>query len=67
MTPENNLWVAALKLMRYKMLIQIGENDKYPSLDINDVNEILTVANMPLIVPSEIETPELKIIDVERD
>lgn len=64
-TPTTNVTIAAIKLMRFKMLIEIGKGLSYPSLDIDDVNEILTVAGLPVIVPDEVKAPEVKVIKVE--
>ena len=63
--PENNVRAAALRVMRHKMLVQIGKGSGYPSLDLDDVNEILIVAGLPVIIPVEIKAPELKIIKTE--
>lgn len=64
-TPETNVKGAALNVMRHKMLVQIGKGSTYPSLDLEDVNEVLIVAGLPVIVPEEIKAPELKIIKTE--
>lgn len=66
-TPETNVKGAALNVMRHKMLVQIGKGLSYPSLDIDDVNEILIVAGLPVIVPDEIKAPELDVIKVEKE
>ena len=66
-TPETNVKAAALRLMRLKMLVQMGKGSSYPSLDLDDVNEILTVAGFPLITPEELKAPELDIIKVEKE
>lgn len=58
---------AALELMRHKMLIQLAEGKTYPSLNDDDVNEILIVAGMPVIVPDEVNVPELDIINVKKE
>lgn len=61
-TPENNVKMAALKAMRHMMLVQIGKGSTYPSLDLEDVNLILTVAGLPVIVPGEINKKEVEVI-----
>ena len=66
-TPETNVKVAALNLARHKMLVQIAKGHTYPSLDIDDLNEVLMVAGLPVIVPQEVNTPELKIIQTSKD
>lgn len=58
---------AALELMRYKMLAQLAADKTYPSLDDNDVNEILIVAGMPVIIPDEVNVPELDIINTRKE
>ena len=66
-TPENNVKLAALNAMRHMMLVQIGKGSTYPSLDLEDVNLILTVAGLPVIVPSEVDVPELKAIKINKE
>ena len=63
-TPETNVKLAALKLLRFKAMREMGRDNKYSdyALTIDDVNEILTVAGLPVIVPGELETKELKVI-----
>lgn len=63
-TPETNVKMAALKLMRHKVLIQISKN-QYPMLSIDDVNEVLTVAGLPVVVPDEVKAKEVDIIQPE--
>jgi hypothetical protein len=43
---------------------EMGRDSKYSNyaLTIDDVNEVLTVAGLPVIVPSELEAKELKVI-----
>lgn len=64
-TPENNVKVAALNLMRHKILINIGKGFSYPGLDLDDINEIFIVAGLPVVVPEEVKAKELKVIDFE--
>ena len=64
-TPENNVKMAALKLLRHKMLVRIGEG--YKSLYTEDINEILVVAGLPLITPDELKAPEVDVIKVEKE
>lgn len=63
--PETNVKLAALKLLRHKMLAQMASS-KYPSLDAEDINEVLVVAGLPVIVPEEINSKEVKVIEVEK-
>ena len=65
-TPETNVKAAALKLMRHKMLIEVGKDRAFPSLSIDDVNEILVVAGLPVIIPEEIKVPEVDVIKVDK-
>lgn len=58
---------AALELMRHKMLVEMASDKKYPSLNNNDINEILIVAGMPVIVPNEVNIPELDIINIKKE
>lgn len=68
-TPENNVKLAALRLMRFKALREIGKVYKTDEwvLRLQDVNEILTVAGLPVIVPEELKTPEIDVIKVNRE
>ena len=66
-TPETNVKAAALKLMRHKMLIEIGRGLSFPSLDLKDVNEILLVAGLPVIMPDETKAPEVDVIKVDKE
>lgn len=68
-TPENNVKMAALRLMRFKALCEIGKVYKTSEwvLRLQDVNEILTVAGLPVIVPEELKTPEIDVIKVNRE
>ena len=65
-TPETNVKLAALKLMRHKMLIEMGKDRAFPSLGIDDVNEILVVAGLPVIMPDELKAPEVDVIKVDK-
>lgn len=62
-TPETNVKLAALNLMRFKAMREIA-NDKNPNyvLGIDDVNEILLVAGLPVIVPGEVNKKEVEVI-----
>lgn len=65
-TPETNVRLAALKLLRHKMLVQMASN-KYPSLNAEDINEVLVVAGLPVIVPDKINFKEVNVIKVEKE
>lgn len=58
---------AALELMRHKMLVEMASGKNYPGLNNDDINEILIVAGMPIIVPNEINIPELDIINIKKE
>ena len=66
-TPTTNVTNAAIKLGRHKMLIQIAEGMNHPTLSLNDFNEMLVVAGLPVIVPSEVDVPELKVIKINKE
>ena len=66
-TPETNVKAAALKLMRHKMLVEMGRGLTFPSLDMKDVNEILLVAGLPVITPDETKAPEVDVIKVQKE
>lgn len=55
---------AALELLRFKALREIARDPEHPRylLGYEDVNEILTVAGMPVIIPSEINKKEVEVI-----
>lgn len=55
-TPETNVNRAALKLLRHKMLTEVGKGRSYPALDVDDINEVLIVAGMPAIMPDEVKS-----------
>lgn len=61
-TPENNVKMAALNLLRHKMLIQVGKGSPFPMLELEDVNEILIVAGLPVIIPAEINKKQLEVV-----
>lgn len=61
LTPANNIQHAALKLMRHKALIKLAQDRNY-LLDIEDVNEVLLVAGLPLIIPEGLTAPEIDVI-----
>lgn len=66
-TPATNVTMAALKLLRHKMLVKIASGSKYPSLDMEDINESLIVAGLPVIVPEEVLAPQVEVINVEKE
>lgn len=71
-TPETNVKLAALNLLRHKMLIRIGEAvkntyDTTPKLYLEDINEVMIVAGLPVITPEEIIAPELKVIQTHKE
>lgn len=66
-TPETNVKMAALNLLRHKMLIEVGRGSTFPMLTLDDINEVLIVAGLPVITPNEVNAPELKIIKTKRE
>ena len=64
-TREHNA-IIAMELMRHKALINIAKR-KYEILSEQDVNECLLVAGLPLIVPGEVEAPEVKVININNE
>lgn len=66
---KNSIEVAALKLMRFKALSEIAKDDSASEwvLRLRDVNEILTVAGLPVIVPGEINAPEIDVIKFDKE
>ena len=66
-TPETNVKMAALNLLRYKMLIEVGKGSPFPMITLDDINEVLIVAGLPVITPNEVNTPELKVIKTKRE
>lgn len=65
-TPETNVKLAALKLLRHKALVKLAEG-RLGTLYIEDVNEVLVVAGLPVIVPNEVNIPELDIINTKKE
>lgn len=66
-TPETNVNRAALKLLRHKMLVEVGRGRSYPSLDVDDINEVLIVAGMPVVMPDEIKAKKVDVIKVDKE
>jgi hypothetical protein len=58
--------MAALKLLRHKVLVNLASN-RMGILYLEDVNEILVVAGLPVIVPNEANIPELDIIKIKKE
>lgn len=61
LTPANNIQHAALKLLRHKALVKLAQDRTY-LLNIEDVNEVLCVANLPLIIPEELNKKEVEVM-----
>lgn len=66
-TPDNNVRAAALRLMRFKALIEVRNSTNEWVLNLRDVNEILTVAGLPVIVPEEVHVKEVDVIKVDKE
>jgi hypothetical protein len=65
-TPETNVKMAALKLLRHKALVNLA-GGRMGALYIDDINDILVVAGLPVIVPNEVNIPELDIINTKKE
>lgn len=63
-TPETNVKMAALKLLRFKSMCELGRKGKITDyvLTIKDVNEILTVAGLPVIMPEELDKKGVEVV-----
>jgi hypothetical protein len=63
-TPETNVEMADLKLLRFKALSEMSKGGSLDEwvLSIKDVNEILCVAGMPVIMPEELNKKEVEVI-----
>ena len=57
--------IVGMELLRFLMLKELSEEDKYPSIKIEKLNEVLLVAGQPLVVPEEIHKKEIDVIKVE--
>lgn len=67
-TPEEQSSIrhrAALELARFKMQVQVAKGHA-PVLDDEDLNELFTVAGLPLLEPGELEQ-EVKMINIEKE
>lgn len=58
---------AALDLLRFKALSLVASGHVLCSLSIEEVNEILIVAGIPVIVPEEVNAPEVNVIKVDKE
>ena len=59
-TPETNVKLAALNLLRHKALMELANGCCL--LNEKDINEVLLVAGLPVIVPDEINKKELEVM-----
>lgn len=55
----------ALELARFKMQVRVAEG-RAPRLDDTDINELFTVAGLPLLEPGELEE-EVKLINITKE
>ena len=62
-TPETNVKMAALKLLRHKILTELASS-KFPSLSVEDVNEVLVVAGLPVVLPEEVNIKNLEVMSL---
>lgn len=58
---------AALDLLRHKLLKELAEESKYPSIKADEINEVFVVAGMPVVVPGEVNAKEVEIIKTEKE
>lgn len=67
-TPETNVKLAALNLLRYKMLKSIEKNEgRYtPDIDVEELNDVLIVAGLPVVTPAEVKAKEIDVL-LERE
>lgn len=61
-TPETNVKLAALKLMRFKAMCEDPNSLSEWVLQLRDVNEILTVAGLPVIMPGKTNEKEVEVM-----
>lgn len=69
-TPETNVQMAALKLLRFKMLKAIEEAKGRtfdPTIHVEELNEVLYVAGVELVIPAETEVKEIDVIQVNKE
>lgn len=69
-TPEDFKQIrftAALELMRFKVLCELQKDRSTYVLRMEDVNEILVTAGLPVIVPDEVNAKEIAIIKTDRE
>lgn len=55
----------ALELARFKMQVRVAEG-RAPRLDDEDINELFTVAGLPLLEPGELEQ-EVDLINLRKE
>ena len=55
----------ALELARFKMQVRVAQGYQ-PRLDDNDLNELFTVAGLPLLEPGELEQ-EVELINIKKE
>lgn len=60
-TPETNVKLAALNLLRYKMLKEVARS-MMPCLTVEELNDILIVAGLPAVTPKELEVKEIDVL-----
>ena len=55
----------ALELARFKMQVRVAQGYS-PILNDEDLNELFTVAGLPLLTPGELDE-EVKLINIEKE
>ena len=59
---ENRIY-ASLELLRFKLEKRIAKGRDY--IDIEELNDVLIVAGLPVLIPEDIQNPEIKVIGEE--
>ena len=54
---------ASLELLRYKLEKRVAEGREY--VEIEELNDVFVVAGLPVIIPDDVQHPEIKVIGEE--
>ena len=57
--------IVALELARHIALMKVAQNRTY-MLDVEEFNNIMVVAGMPLLTPAEVTAKEIDVIKVDK-
>ena len=58
--------IVALELARHIALMKVAQNRTY-MLDVEEFNNIMVVAGMPLLTPAEVNAKEIDVIPVDQE